>query len=86
VRQLETVLRTQPEHVPGSCPAGFTNHLRLHHGSAARLLLLLLLAHPASWCAIGALFGGLVVAANQLILSSIVLLVVSLPAVAPATT
>ena len=57
--------------------AGVTRHLHRHGGNPLRLLGLLLLFHPGTWTLVGALIGGLTVAANQLILPAVALSTVS---------
>lgn len=55
------------------CP-GFTSHLYLHGGRSARMLALLLLAHPGTFAMLGSLYGGAMVAINQILLPTIALL------------
>lgn len=64
---------------PGLLPqlAGINRHLHRHGGNPLRLLGLLLLSHPGTWTLVGALIGGLAVAANQLILPAVALSTVS---------
>lgn len=68
-------------HTPPPCPpadlSGVYSHLQLHGGSAPRLLLLMLLAHPATWCMVGALTGGQTFAVNVFALPAYATLLVS---------
>ncbi|PRW45124.1 hypothetical protein C2E21_6400 [Chlorella sorokiniana] len=75
-REALVVMGYAPVLLFAALQQSFTSHLPLHGGSSLRMLLLLLAAHPGTWCCMGALYGGIVVGDNQLILPTLMLSVV----------